>query len=44
MSPEPLPEEPPPLLGSWPRVYGVVLLLEAAVLLAIAIFSRWPYR
>jgi hypothetical protein len=35
------PEEPPPLLGSWPRLYALVvfeLLLSAALLYALA---RW---
>jgi hypothetical protein len=33
----------PPLLSTWPRVYAAVLLLEAVVLVALALFSAWPY-
>jgi hypothetical protein len=41
---EPLPgEEPPPFLSSWTRVYAAVLLIEAAVIALVTLFSRWPY-
>ena len=33
----------PPFLGTWPRLYAAVLLLEAAMIAAIAIFTHWPY-
>jgi hypothetical protein len=33
-------EEPPPFLGSWTRVYAAVLVYLAAIVAAMAIFSR----
>jgi hypothetical protein len=36
-------DERPPLLGSWTRVYGVVLAWLAVVILAVVVFSRWAY-
>jgi hypothetical protein len=39
--PEPL--EPPPPLGSWPRLYAIVLALALVVMLLIGVFSRWAY-
>jgi len=40
---DPAAEEPPPILGSWPRVYAAVLLIEMVVVALIALFSRWRY-
>jgi hypothetical protein len=40
---DPSTEEPPPILGSWRRLYAAVLLLELGVVSLIALFSRWPY-
>ncbi len=37
------PEEPPPLLRSWGRVYGAVVLWTVLVLAAIFVFSRWRF-
>jgi hypothetical protein len=36
-------EDPPPVLGSWRRVYAAILLLELAVMALIALFSHWRY-
>jgi hypothetical protein len=33
----------PPFLGTWKRVYVAVLLLEAATIAGIALFTYWPY-
>lgn len=35
-----LPDEPPPFLGSWRRVYTVVLLYLACLILSFYAFSR----
>jgi hypothetical protein len=43
MSDEPIPEDPPPLLSTWPRFYAAILIIEAVVVGAIAVFSAWPY-
>ena len=38
---EPAPEEPPPLLGSWRRLY-LLLVLELAVITVLSYaLSRW---
>lgn len=34
------PEEPPPFLGTWSRVYGVVMVYLVAVIAALWFFSR----
>jgi len=33
-------DEPPPLLGSWPRVYAVVLAWVAALIALFYLFTR----
>jgi hypothetical protein len=35
-----IPDEPPPILGTWGRVYAVVLVYLAAVISAFAWFTR----
>lgn len=35
----PIPDEPPPVLGTWPRVYVFVLLYLAAVILGFYLFT-----
>jgi len=34
-------DEPPPILGSWTRLYALVLLNLAALILLFALFTRW---
>jgi hypothetical protein len=36
-----MPDEPPPILGSWPRVYAVVLALLVLVIAALYGFTRY---
>ena len=38
-SPDPI-AEPPPLLGSWRRLYGVLILTQVGVALALWLLSR----
>jgi hypothetical protein len=38
-----LPDEPPPFLGSWRRVYGAVLLYLAALIVLLFLFTQ-AYR
>ena len=35
-----IPDEPPPFLGSWPRVYAAVLLYLAALITLFYLFTR----
>lgn len=35
-----MPDEPPPFLKTWKRVYTAVLLYLAALILAFYVFSR----
>ena len=35
-----LPDDPPPLLGTWPRVYAFVLCYLAAVIFSFWLFAR----
>lgn len=35
----PIPDEPPPILGRWPRVYAFVLVYLAAVIFAFYLFT-----
>jgi hypothetical protein len=37
--PEQIPDEPPPILRTWPRVYVVVLVYLAAVIFAFYLFT-----
>ena len=34
------PEDPPPLLGTWPRLYALVLLNLALMVLGFWLFER----
>jgi hypothetical protein len=38
--PRDIPDEPPPLLKTWPRVYAAVLIYLAALIAAFYLFSR----
>jgi hypothetical protein len=38
-----LPDDPPPFLGSWGRVYGAVLLYLVALVAALFLFTQ-AYR
>jgi len=38
-----VPDEPPPFLGTWRRVYTAVLVYLVLVILALALFTR-AYR
>jgi len=37
---EPVPEEPPPLLGRWSRIYAFVLIYLALLITLFYLFSR----
>lgn len=37
---EEMPDEPPPFLGTWPRVYAAVLIYLALIITAFYIFTR----
>lgn len=37
----PMPDEPPPFLGTWRRVYALVLVYLAAVITVFWIFTRY---
>ena len=36
-----MPDEPPPFLGTWPRVYAVVLVYEAVLISLFYVFTRF---
>ncbi|HWQ56986.1 MAG TPA: hypothetical protein VN442_25085 [Bryobacteraceae bacterium] len=36
-----LPDEPPPFLGTWPRVYLTVIVYLAVVIALFYWFTRW---
>jgi hypothetical protein len=36
----PLPDEPPPFLGTWPRVYTAIVLYLAALIAVFYLFTR----
>ena len=40
MKPEHLPDEPPPFLGSWRRVYWAVAIYLVLIISALAIFTK----
>jgi hypothetical protein len=41
MNPEPEPDQPPPVLGSWRRLYAL-LLIELGVITVLAyVLERW---
>jgi hypothetical protein len=35
-----LPDEPPPFLGTWPRVYAAVLIYRAGLITLFYVFTR----
>jgi hypothetical protein len=37
------PDEPPPLLATWGRVYAAVLVWTVLVITLIGVFSRWRF-
>jgi len=37
------PEDPVPVFGTWPRIYAAAILCLLAVMVFIAVFSRWPW-
>ena len=39
-SPRPMPDEPPPFLGAWRRIYVGVLLYLAALIVLFYLFTR----
>jgi hypothetical protein len=41
--PDPEPDEPVPLLGSWARLYAAVLASALAVMGLLALFSHWSW-
>jgi hypothetical protein len=41
MSDPQIPDEPPPILGTWPRVYAFVLVYLAALIVAFYAFTRY---
>jgi hypothetical protein len=32
-----------PVFGTWPRIYGAVVILNVVVIALIWVFSRWPW-
>ncbi|MBS1829936.1 MAG: hypothetical protein JST93_31850 [Acidobacteria bacterium] len=34
-------DEPPPFLGSWPRVYVLVVMYLMALIVGFYVFCRW---
>jgi hypothetical protein len=38
-----VPDEAPPFLGTWPRVYAAVLIYLASIIVAFYLFTRF-YR
>jgi len=32
-----------PFFGTWPRIYGAVVLSALVVMALLALFSGWPY-
>ena len=39
-NPRGLPDEPPPLLGAWPRVYAAVIVYLALLIALCYVFTR----
>jgi hypothetical protein len=35
-----IPDEPPPFLGAWPRVYAAVLIYLVAIIVLFYLFTR----
>ncbi len=38
-----LDEERVPLFGTWPRIYGAVVISALLVMALVVLFSRFPY-
>ena len=38
-----LDDDPPPVLGSWKRLYAAVLLNALLVMALVFLFTRWRY-
>jgi len=36
-------DEPVPVFGSWPAIYGAVIACAVLVMLAVAAFSHWRF-
>jgi hypothetical protein len=36
-------DEKVPLFGSWPRIYGAVVISALVVMALVVLFSRFPY-
>jgi len=36
-------DEKVPLFGSWPRIYGSVVISALVVMVLVVLFSRFPY-
>lgn len=36
-----MPDDPPPFLGTWPRVYTVVLVYEVVLISLFYVFTRF---
>lgn len=36
-----VPDEPPPLLGTWPRLYAAVLSYLILLIFLLYVFTRW---
>jgi hypothetical protein len=37
---KPVPDEPPPFLGTWPRVYAAIILYLIAIITLLYVFTR----
>ncbi len=36
-------EDPVPIFGTWPRIYGAVVILALVVMAFAAFFSKYPF-
>jgi len=36
-------DEAVPIFGTWRRIYAAVIAAAVAVMVLVAVFSRWPY-
>jgi hypothetical protein len=41
---DPVPDEPPPLLRTWPRVYSAIILYLILLTTLLYVFTRWASR
>ena len=37
------PDDPVPVFGTWPRLYGAVIVSALVTMALIALFSGWPF-